>query len=392
MYDKLPDNVKNIFAKLAESGRAVGDRPLIIGGFVRDWLYGLPIDEIFDFDVITENGNIDGIINDFVTRFGLGQPVEYEYTGTKTIFLDGHKIEFQSPINENVHFPIEDELIRMGIEVNFLNKNIYERDFTINTICLDVIDKKILDVTGYGVDDLLKNRILRTPIDAKKAVEFNPLIVLRGFRFMLEFDLKPESSYARVIPYGVKLLSRVTEERSDRFIKSIVRDIFSYDEDRADEIFRHYGLYDIIPIPSDIMERKVKNDMGIKYLASYDIIHKIAGDKVILALDFDDLYNKEVQRNIKKLASKLFINDQIKINTPFIISGQQNMLFSIENIKEAFDVLQKNKLTTFAQTGNFLYDRYKRRKEYRDRKRREKKRDRINKLKMWRNFQHSFMR
>lgn len=385
----LPEKIKETFTKLALSGKAIGEEPYIVGGFIRDWLMNLPIEEIKDIDIISRYGKTEELIYDFVTRYGLGEPKKYDYTGTQTIFFKNYKLEFQSSDNPNVHFPIEEELQKMGIENTFLNKNIYERDFTINTLCYDTVNNTIIDLTGYGIEDLT-NKILRTPINAEAAIFFNPLIILRGFRFLIEFDLKFDPEYHKAMIAGLELLPKAVEDRDTRFVNSIIRDTFSYDEEKADTLYRKYGIYDLIDMPKDLMDKKIKTDMGIKYLAKYDILYKIAENKknVQILIDKEDLSENEIVNNIQKLASYLYLDNQINIETEFNSMSTQEKLFSLENIKETIASIRDNNIVALGQSGNFLYERYRRRKEYRDRKRREDKRDRINKLKTWHDLQN----
>lgn len=387
--NNFPEEIKETFSKLALSGKSVGDEPYIVGGFIRDWLMNHPIEKIKDIDIISRYGKTEEIIYDFVTRYGLGEPKLYDYTGTQTIFFKNYKLEFQSSDNPNVHFPIEEELEKMGIENSFLNKNIYERDFTINTICYDVINNKIIDLTGYGIDDLI-NKTLRTPINAEAAIFFNPLIILRGLRFLIEFNLKFDPEYHQAMLAGLELLPKAVEDRDTRFVNSIIRETFSHNEKKADELYRKYGIYDLIDMPKDLMDKKIKSDMGIKYIAKYDTLYKVseAENKVKIVMDIEDVFENENMENLQKLAAHLYINNIISNNTEFVLASSEEKLFSIENIKETLANFKNNKIVAIAQSGNFLYERYRRRKEYRDRKRREDKRDRINKLKTWHDLQN----
>lgn len=67
-----------------------------------------------------------------------------------------------------------------------LYDDLMRRDFTINTLALNVATNNIVDVCG-GQDDLL-NGILRTPLDSKITLLEDPLRVLRGFRFSVVLD------------------------------------------------------------------------------------------------------------------------------------------------------------------------------------------------------------
>ena len=387
---KLNKDITAAFEKLAESGKAVGDKPYIVGGFVRDWIYGLELEDVNDFDVISELGKTDEIIEDMAMRFGLGAPVEYGYTGTKKLIIEGYTFEFQSANNPHVHFPIEPDLEAMGIEVNYFNKNIYERDFTIDTLCYDVIEKKIVDLTGNGVEDLVDNHLLRTPIDPRKAIEYNPFIILRGFRLCLEFGLQPEEKYKQLIPYGVQLLPKAIEERSEKFAKGIIRDIFEYDFDKATELFAFYGLYNVLPVPKDILDKKVKNDMGIKFQAEnlFSLEVNDAEKTIRVGFTTSDLNEPEKMEALQRAIADMYLHEAINEEYQLIMLGQEKGFCMVAEL----GAMIKKACTkdwyriVVAQTNIHLYDRFQRREEYRNRKRREQKRDRIGKFKSWRDF------
>jgi tRNA nucleotidyltransferase/poly(A) polymerase len=393
MLSQLPNDLLDAFAKLAESGAAIGDKPYIVGGFVRDWIYGLPIEEVNDMDVITEFGNSEALVTDLTNRFGLGEPIQYDFTQTKRLIINGYIFEFQSDLNPNVHFPIEGDLKKMGIEVNYFNKNIFERDFTIDSICYDVTENEIVDLTG-GAEDLLINQLIKTPIEAKKAIEYNPLIILRAIRLALEFNLTPEKSFREMMPYGVQLLRDVEQKRSTKFIQEIIRDIFSYDEVKADKIFNFYGLYDILPMPKELMDRKVKSDMGIVYQAQSDNLLSIEIDnnaKVVkVGFIYSDIENEENKNAMDKAIADLYLNEKIDRDYAIKFLGDSHAMYKLSEIGNIRNAVADKNWYKIAQSNIHLYDRHQRRQEYRNRKRREQKRDRIDKIKSWRNFMSNY--
>lgn len=387
---ELPHDLLDAFRKLGESGKAVGDQPLVVGGFVRDWLIGVPIEEIRDFDVISRKGRIEDILQDFSRRFGLGEPIVYEYTGTKKIVCNGYNFEFQSVDNPNVHFPVEDEMQRMGVPVTFLNKNIYERDFTIDTMCYDVIDEKFLDITGEGYEDLIKRKVIRTPIPAKRAIEFNPFIILRMMRFHLEFDLEISEELKEALPEGVKLLPKATADRSERFVKDLVRDIFDIDSEKADKLFREYNLYNLIPVPQEIFDQSIKRQMGIKYMASSSIqcnLDKVS-NRAQLCLVQQDLRDDQIKERVQESLSELYMQGAIDKQTK--ISLLDGSLGTIASVVNRLNARESKSWYKEAYNNTHMYERIQRRKEYRNRKRREQRRDRISKIKFWKDFQRTF--
>lgn len=63
------------------------------------------------------------------------------------------------------------------------------RDFTINALFYNLRKKQVEDYTGRGIQDLLVNKTLVTPIDANLTFHDDPLRVLRAIRFAVRYDL-----------------------------------------------------------------------------------------------------------------------------------------------------------------------------------------------------------
>lgn len=105
--------------------------------------------------------------------------------------LDAHFIELD-PVNNIYRVVLQDKITYVDIVnpiENDLNQDLLRRDFTINAICFDINNKKIIDPCG-GMEDLSKKII--NFIDEKN-FEDDPLRVLRAFRFYstLGFDFSP---------------------------------------------------------------------------------------------------------------------------------------------------------------------------------------------------------
>jgi hypothetical protein len=387
---EFPPNLKAAFQKIAVSGEAIADRPLIVGGFVRDWLLGVAIEEVHDFDVICEQGKTIDLVNDLSQRFGLGAPVKYDYTGTSRLLIDGYSFEFQDPQNPHVHFPIENELMEMGIKPTFLAKNIFERDFTVDCLCYDVASNKVLDITNMGVDDLLKNKVIRTPIEARKAVEFNPIIILRMIRFMIEYGLEPVPELEQSIPFGVSLMPRASQERSEKFIKKLVTQTFDLDYDLATELYTRFNLWGNVPMSKELMDRKVKSDMGIKFQAMSVTVNP-ADNSMTFGIFKSQLNEPKYRVAVQEAIADLYINDAVNEETRMVFLGGEALSMSgfsdVKNRMEYNSLKQAQRAYPGNPVNSFrLYERYQRRHEYRQRKRREQSRDRVGKIKSWRDF------
>ena len=88
--------------------------------------------------------------------------------------------------------------------------DLWERDFTINALALDIFSQdKLIDLTG-GQEDL-KKRIIR--VLAPKAFLDDPLRILRGFRLAAELNFKLEPKTKEMIKRYVPLLEQMAAER-----------------------------------------------------------------------------------------------------------------------------------------------------------------------------------
>ena len=68
------------------------------------------------------------------------------------------------------------------------------RDFTINSLFYNVRTGKIEDWTGRGLDDLLRRRLVVTPVDPHVTFHDDPLRVLRAIRFAVRLDFALDAS------------------------------------------------------------------------------------------------------------------------------------------------------------------------------------------------------
>lgn len=156
-------------------------KPVIVGGFIRDKL--LQIDSK-DIDIELYNvENID-IVENILQEFGLVNEVGKSFSVIK-LKIDDLDLDFS--------LPREDSKIAKGHKGFIVTANSHldfktatsRRDFTINAIGYDTIEKKLLDPFN-GIEDL-KNKILKA-VDLGKFGE-DPLRVLRAVQFASRFDL-----------------------------------------------------------------------------------------------------------------------------------------------------------------------------------------------------------
>ncbi len=206
-----PNSLNTIFSKL----NILNIKPIIVGGFIRDSLLGVNSKDIdielygvSSLDEIEKNLKNFGDVNSVGKSFGV----------VKLNFKNLH-LDFSLPRVEN-----KNGIGHKGFEVRTF-KNIEfktasrRRDFTINAMGYDVIEKKLLDPYN-GVEDL-KNRTLEA-VNNSTFVE-DPLRVLRAIQFSARFNLTLSNNLLLLCKEMIykDMLSELSSERIFEEIKKL---------------------------------------------------------------------------------------------------------------------------------------------------------------------------
>jgi poly(A) polymerase len=137
--------------------------------------------------VVVEDGDALKLAERFARLAHAEPPVTFERYGTAQVSLSGHLVEFVTARAES-YAP---ESRKPDVRPATLDEDLRRRDFTINTLLMD-LDGKIHDPLGGRKD--LEARILRTPTDPLRTFSDDPLRMLRAVRFasQLGFELAPD--------------------------------------------------------------------------------------------------------------------------------------------------------------------------------------------------------
>jgi len=331
-----PHNLKAIFDKLENSAI----RAVIIGGFIRDSLLNISSKDI-DIEVygISSFTQLENILREFGDVNSVGKSF-----GVCKLKFEDYELDFS--------FPRVDNKIReghRGFEVE-VNPNLdfktasRRRDFTINAIGYDVIEKEILDPYN-GIDDL-NNKILKA-VDKGSFIE-DPLRVLRAAQFCARFNLKIEESLFSLCREMVKqnMLDELPKERLYEELKKLL--LMSHKPSIGFKLLKDFGT-DIytknISVTDEISKQLTNNEQtnlvlmfaGLCY--DYDstetanFIHKITDEKKLLNRvleltgkhnEIDNIYKNNMNTySLYKLAAKVKI-DELLILSRAIYSAQDS--------------------------------------------------------------------
>jgi poly(A) polymerase len=169
---------------LKQAATDLDARAWVVGGYVRDKLLDRPHPNP---DVFVERGDALKLAERFAQLAGAGPPVLFERFGTAQVTLPGHLVEF---VNARAESYAPDSR-KPDVRPATLDEDLRRRDFTINTLLMD-LDGEIHDPLGGRAD--LEALILRTPTDPLRTFGDDPLRMLRAVRFASElgFELAPD--------------------------------------------------------------------------------------------------------------------------------------------------------------------------------------------------------
>lgn len=196
-----------ILDKIFEKLEHFGIKPVIIGGYIRDYLL-----QIDSKDIDIELYNVDNInsLEELLSEFGSVNEVGKSFSVIK-LNIDDLDLDFSLPrIDSKIAKGHRGFKVTANSHLDFKTAT-SRRDFTINAIGYDVIEKKILDPFN-GISDL-KNKVLKA-VDLDKFGE-DPLRVLRAVQFSSRFSLQLDQNLLHKCKTMVEnnLISYLSKER-----------------------------------------------------------------------------------------------------------------------------------------------------------------------------------
>ena len=199
----FPNKLEKIFDKLI----LFNIRPIVVGGYIRDYLLkktSKDIDiELYNLynpqqleSILSEEGKIYSVGKSFgVYKLHVGElELDFSFPRKDSKISQGHK-GFKISIDSNLTF----------------EKAASRRDFTINAIGYDVVEKKLLDPYN-GIYDLEKKQL--KAVNEQTFIE-DPLRVLRAVGFASRLELTITPSLLNLLQMMVKkgMLKELPKER-----------------------------------------------------------------------------------------------------------------------------------------------------------------------------------
>ena len=178
--------IKSLLKKLDDVSKEKDiSTPYVCGGIPRDKAIGI-IKEIKDIDITTGDKTIHILSKEMSIL--LKDSKKYFYKtfddGHSTLITDDGKLDFSS----NFIIPGLENILKE--KLTSLEKEMFSRDFTINSLLLTLDLKTLIDPTDLGLDDI-KKKIIKTCLPAALTLRADPRRVIRAINLAarLNFDV-----------------------------------------------------------------------------------------------------------------------------------------------------------------------------------------------------------
>jgi len=315
---EYPKELDAIFNKLATNQL----KPVIVGGYVRDSLLQI---QSKDIDIEVYGVNSFETLEKILYEFGSVNSVGKSF-GVCKLSYKGYDLDFSLPREDN-KTASGHKGFKIITKVNISYKDAaIRRDFTINSMGYDLINKTLLDPFN-GLKDL-KNKTLNA-VNEDTFVE-DPLRILRGVQFSARFGFEMSEKLLLLCTNMVKnhMLDELSHERIYEEIKKLL-------------------LKSQTPSTGFTLLKKVG---ALKYFSELDALDNDAYKSTLRTLDA--IKENKIILKLAALVHKLSTPDAIAFITN--LTSDKTLLTEILKITQNYQMIEK-----IYENGIKDYDIYK---------------------------------
>jgi len=235
--------LRELLSQMKQVQEQIGaSEPYICGGTPRDKYLGR-LDNIADIDITTGDKTVDYLSQEFAIVF------KRDYNVTRKTMEDGHssifvgnvKVDFSS----NFVVPNIDSYLRqMGIDKpTNMQREMYSRDFTCNTLLMTFDLNNIIDPTKRGFTDIKERKIV-TCLPPEVTLSSNRNRVARAIYLSAKLDFDVDDKIIEFVRKNPETL-KISTEKS---LTEKINEAFKRNPDRASHLVTRMGLWNLIPI------------------------------------------------------------------------------------------------------------------------------------------------
>lgn len=203
----------------------------LVGGTVRDYLMGLPLDDMDAVTDATPDEMKEFLPNAIYTFAKYGSVIVHTQKKVKfditTLRKENGYLDSRHP--GNIEF------------VKDLKIDVKRRDFTLNSLYLDK-DLKVIDYVD-GVEDL-HNKLLRMVGDPEIRLKEDPLRIIRALRFSAQYGLAIDSELSKAIRNNIGLLNNLNIDKVKQDIRKLKKEFFPV----LKQLFEDYDIKHLLDV------------------------------------------------------------------------------------------------------------------------------------------------
>ncbi len=214
---RLPARILEVLENCGQVAEQIGMNAYLVGGMIRDLL--LHRDNM-DVDIVVEGDGIK-FADTFAQKYGCQVAAHRRFGTARLIFQDRFKIDVATARTESYHAPAALPQVHGGI----LRQDLYRRDFTINTLAIDLSSNHFGQLVDYfgGWDDLHQG-VIRV-LHGLSFID-DPTRALRAIRFATRFNFRISQDTERLMKSAVdsRVLEKLTGKRLWAELKNLLQE------------------------------------------------------------------------------------------------------------------------------------------------------------------------
>jgi tRNA nucleotidyltransferase/poly(A) polymerase len=253
--------LRELLSQMKEVQQKIGSsEPYICGGTPRD-KFLKRIDNISDIDITTGDKSIQYLASEF------GEALSKKYNVSRQSHHDGHSTftigSFKMDFSSNFNVPnIESILVQQGFDKpTEIQKEMFSRDFTCNSLLLSFDLKTIKDPTKMGFKDL-NDKVIKTCLAPEITLTTNKNRVIRAIYLSSKLDFDIDQSIVEYVLNNPDSIQISTQKA----LMEKTNEAFSRDPDRAVHNLNKMKLWDYIPITDAVKPYlSKKNSVKVAY-------------------------------------------------------------------------------------------------------------------------------
>lgn len=287
----FPENIIDIFLQLGNTAKKLNMKIYLVGGIVRDIILGR---KNLDIDILVE-GDAIKLAYEFAKENGFVFHKFEEFMTAQVKTKDNIKLDFATARREIYEYPGA----YPKVEKATLREDLFRRDFTINTLAIDITEENfgILLDYFYGYQDI-RNKKIRV-LHELSFIE-DPIRIFRALRFAGRFGFKLGSHTEKLLKVAIQ----------QNFIKVAPEGRINL------ELNLTFNEENVIEILFLMDEYKLLNHL-IKYFVLNDFRKKVLEKIRDNILYFELIFNKKADKSIIYLLGLLY-HLPLEIATEFL--------------------------------------------------------------------------